>query len=240
MLISMIREMKASVVFVSAWAIGCVAPPTADNVALSTAELHEKLQRIIVLGGPNSPQLSELYRQYDVTPILISMALSTDLNWYRRLTGEEVASIEDIEKIRRAICDVIFSIFDRFRDEKGYMFQIEYYMDSSIPYTVRMTALGHFWNANLVDVQRLFIRILNDHVSRKLYSADGLLVIGYIRDSIHLRPNHLWSAEMKKAVEDYLVFLKSYEKYNPQENNRPDPEVIMKTRQAIAELENNK
>jgi hypothetical protein len=218
--------------------LGC-AEPTRSVTAQPDLDVRSELLSILALGGPECSQLSQFYEKYEIVPILIDVVKDKDVSWYRALRKrphyEETA---DDQSIRRETWDKVFRIFDRFADERGYRFQIQAYQDMSEPYIVRMNALRHFWNANLPEVRDLFAQILESHVRRKAYSGDGLLVLQYVRQSIRFRPNRLWDVHMKKAVEDYLVFLKEYMTENPKFDEPPTLDTtIQLVRQAIEKLD---
>jgi hypothetical protein len=220
---------------------GCAGPAQPGSIKPDHDIRGELLDILAHVGSSasQSPQIARLHEKHNIVPILIDIAKDKVVSWYRALRKrphyEEAASDQSI---RQWTWDKVFTLFDKLADERGYRFQIQAYQDLSEPYIVRMNALRHFWNANLPEVRDLFAHILERHVRSKAYSADGLLVLQYVRQSTRFRPNRLWDARMKKAVEDYLVFNKEYRTANP---SIGDPDAvdneIQLVRQAIEKLD---
>ena len=221
-------------------ATGCVSEPEADEkTRRSYDDLLKDLQEEITYGGARSPNLPALYREYDVTSILLDIARNPNLDWYTRLTKYKIENEDDAIRLRGSIWDRIFKIFDHFRDERGYRFQIEAYNDRTIPYLTRWWTLRNFKNANNPEVRDFFIYILENHTRKKWYTADGLLVLRYLQNSIKFNPNHLWTTRTKKAYVEYLDMLEQYAKDHQGQNNIPCANTIEEARRAIAKLDGN-
>ena len=218
-------------------AMGCAPEPeVADKARMSHADLLKDLQEVITFGGARSPTLPALYREYDVTSVLLEIARNPNLDWHTRLSKEEPKDEDERVRLRGELWYRIFMIFDHFRDERGYRFQIEAHKDSTVSYLTRWTALRCFSNANNPEVRDFFISILEDHTRNKLYTADGMLVLRYIQNSVNFHPNHLWTARTKKALVDYLDMLEQYAKDHGGQDNIPSANTIEEARRAITVL----
>jgi len=223
------------------WATGCTSStPDVKEPTMSKAEVRTKLEKVLWLGGPTSPTLAALYPNYDITSILLEIARDPNLDWYTRPANRKIEDEDDAIRLRGNIWFNIFRIFDHFQDERGYLFQIEAYNDRSIPGLTRRPAIQCLYNANNAHVRDFFISILEDHARQRLYSADGLLVLRYIRNSVKFHPNHLWTPRTKKAYIDYLDMLEQYAKDHQGQDDIPSSETFEESRRAIAVLDGNR